>query len=1194
MIFYQLKKNCDQKHPYPPPIYCSQNINWRFHAKLFYKSFVIFFILIASASTSAKAQNITIKADQATLRSVMNKIEQQSGYDFWYNRGSINESEKISIDVKDQTLQTVLKNLFSPRRLSFELVDKTIFLKPAISMTQENLPKSKTEIQGIVVDTDGKPIPNATIKIKATNVTTIANESGAFKILSLTDDGALIVSSLGFSTNETAFSLSNIPLRIVLSVGENKLEDVQVVSTGYQNLPKEIATGSFSKPNKEMLNARVAQDIISKLEGITNGLVFNRNTLSTAAGKSDIAIRGRSTIFANDQPLIVIDNFPYNGDIGGINPNDVETITVLKDAAAASIWGVRAGNGVIVITTKRGKAGQDLNISLNSNLTVFNRVDPFYNPNYLPSAEYIGLETFLFKNGKYDSQINDVTNYPVVSPVVQILNRQRNGAPQEDMQRQLQELGLNDYRNEELKYFYQKQISQQHQIAISGTTRKTNYYFSSGYDQTRSGLIGNGSERLTIRSENNFHLLNNLDINAGINYIRSESQSDNTFATISAGTYFLPYYTLADNNGLPRVFDRDYNNTFKQTALTRGYLNWDYLPLDELGKFPSLSRSSDIRFTTGIKYTFITGLDIESKYQFQQIDDLGKVYDGPDSYRARNLINQYSIITSNRVTGYNAAPGGILTQTDGKTIANNFRTQLNFTRSFGIHSVSALLGYEISELTTELAGNTYYGYNDELGTFTQVNSSTTFNLNPTGTGTLSTYNALTSKLDRFRSTFANLGYGFADRYLLSATARIDGSNYFGVVTNQKNVPLWSLGVRWIANKEKFYKADWLPKLALRISFGYNGNLDKGNSGITTFRYSTNGALYTNQTYANIVNIGNPELRWEKIGILNLGIDFSTKNDIISGSLEYYHKKGKDILGDKTFPGSTGISTLRGNYSDMLANGFDLSISSRNLIGAFAWNTSLLISRVKDKVTQYGVIDPFSVNYVGGSYNSQPVLSRPVYGIYSYPSAGLDPVNGDPRGYLINEVSKNYNAIINSTTIQQLEFNGPARPTLFGGLNNRFTYKSIALAFNISYKLGYYFRRPSVNYYNMYNRLSMSMNKDYLDRWQKPGDEAVTKIPSMAPYNVTALRDQFYQGTSATVESGNHIRLQDISLSYTVSQFVRPKTPFKEIQFYVYANNLGILWRENNYGLDPDIVPSANNRTSNITPKSLSLGVKATF
>jgi TonB-dependent SusC/RagA subfamily outer membrane receptor len=369
----------------------------------------------------SNAQTITIKANKNTLRSVMNKIEQQSGYDFWYNKGSINESEKISIDIKEQSLEAALKTLLIPRKLSFEIVDKTIFLKPLTGKTPDNPSKSIINIEGAVVDKQDKPIPNATIKIKGTTIMTSADESGQFKISSLNDNGILIATSLGYHLTEMPFSLNNRVLKIILDNGETRLEDVQIVSTGYQNIPKERATGSFTQVSESLFNEQVSPNILNRLETIASGV----SAFSSGTNAKQFMVRGLSTLTGPAGPLIVVDNFPYEGDITNLNPNEVASITVLKDAAAASIWGSKAGNGVIVITTKKGKLNQATRVEMNSNITIGSKPNLDYLTT-ISSADYIDFEQSLFNKGFYDSQITSTTN-PLLSPVVQLLVKQRNG-----------------------------------------------------------------------------------------------------------------------------------------------------------------------------------------------------------------------------------------------------------------------------------------------------------------------------------------------------------------------------------------------------------------------------------------------------------------------------------------------------------------------------------------------------------------------------------------------------------------------------------------------------------------------------------------------------------------------------------------------------------------------------------------------
>ncbi|WP_316814316.1 SusC/RagA family TonB-linked outer membrane protein [Pedobacter heparinus] len=1080
-------------------------------------------------SLAVKAQKFDYTHKNIPLVTLFNEIKQQTGFSVAWNEKDFNVNRQVDVRYNGVELKKVLDDISAKLHFSYAILGKMIVVKDKRIAANPG--------QSLSAKPEDKPAP--TVQQREVN-----------------------------------------------------LQQIEIVSTGYQKTPKERATGSFVLVDSSQLNRRVSSDILGRLEGITSGLLFNKNTLISNSGNLDLSIRGRSTIYANDQPLIILDNFPFYGDFNSINPNDVANITVLKDAAAASIWGVRAGNGVIVITTKKGKYGQSLNISLNTNLTVSGKPDLFYNPNYLNSSDFIDIERFLFNNGKYDAALADNVNYPVVSPVVRILNQQRLGQPAAETEKQLDALRTNDIRNEELKYFYRKPVSQQYFLNISKGTAKSSHYFSAGYDKYLYSLVNNKNNRYTLNTQHTVKLLKNLELSAGLSYVRTTGKIDSTIASISSSSNFTPYYMYKDANGNPTIFEMQYSNEFNVSQQEKGFLDWSYSPLNELSLSPTSIKGNDLRMNGSLKYTFLPGLSAEMKYQYQRISNSAELISGLEARLTRNLINQYAILTAGKVSGYNVPMGAIQYQTTANATAQNFRAQLNYEREWQKHAVSAIAGYELSEFDSQANKYTRYGYDAASGNSISVDTITTFSLNPSGSGKINTGADLFGKLDRIRSAFANAAYTYDYKYTVSASARMDGSNYFGVKTNQKNVPLWSVGALWHLNREGFYKSEWLPVLKLRASYGFNGNLDKNNTGITTFKYNVLNAMYTNLPYSNIMNIGNPELRWEKIGIANFALDFGLKDQAVSGRIEYFFKNGLDMLGDKSFPSSTGIKVLRGNYSKMKSNGLDITLNSKNLNGKVKWQTNFLFSTVHDRVSLYDVIEPNSIYYVG-KYSAIPVFDRPVYGIYSYRWAGLDPLNGDPRGYINGEISKDYNNIIDGTKPEDLEYNGPARPTIFGALNNTFSYNRFTLGINISYKMGYYFRKQSINYYNMYNGdLSSSMNSDFTQRWQNIGDENNTNIPSIGNYNDDNTRDRFYNGSSATILKGDHIRLQDISLSYDfdASKWIR----IKQIQLYIYANNLGILWKANAASLDPDLVPGPGERLVNPVSKSFSFGLKANF
>ncbi|WP_175549643.1 STN domain-containing protein [Chryseobacterium polytrichastri] len=300
--------------------------------------FIMLFTSLLAAATNLRAQNVTIEAKAVPMYQVFKQIEKQTGFLFWYKGKMLGKSTPITISITNMPLKAALDKIFSDIPFSYEIVGETIVVKEKTAVKEKAKEKqSRKTVTGIVTDEKGEPLAGVGIKLKGINIAASTDSKGVFSIDVPDQDAVLQFSYVGYETYEQTVSESTT-LVIKLKENPNQLEGIEVVSTGYQRIPKERATGSFAAVNNELLNRRVSPNIIDRLEGTVPGLMFNRNTAASSSG-TDINIRGHSTLFANDQPLIIVDNFPYDGDISNINPNDVESITVLKDAAAASIWG---------------------------------------------------------------------------------------------------------------------------------------------------------------------------------------------------------------------------------------------------------------------------------------------------------------------------------------------------------------------------------------------------------------------------------------------------------------------------------------------------------------------------------------------------------------------------------------------------------------------------------------------------------------------------------------------------------------------------------------------------------------------------------------------------------------------------------------------------------------------------------------
>ncbi|QEM12369.1 SusC/RagA family TonB-linked outer membrane protein [Mucilaginibacter rubeus] len=1064
---------------------------------------------------------------------------------------------------------------------------------------QEISPRKPTTVTGRVTDERGKPLPSATVRYGPDQQITYTDQEGRFS-LRLSGRTELTVSYTGYQR----LTITADPAKPALPdirMQPAKLEIQQViVSTGYQNIARERATGSFVHLDSAVINRRTGPDVLSRLEGVVPGLLFNRNTSTAAGNTADLSIRGHSTLFSNDQPLVVIDNFPYDGDLNNINPNDVASITILKDAAAASIWGVRSGNGVIVITTKKGRAGQPTAIEFNANLTSGDKPNLYYDPNYLNAGEFIGLEQNLFKTGYYDGALK--TGYQVVSPVVALLNKARSGAiSQTDADQQIAAMKGYDIRRDESEYLLRRSFSQQYNLNFRGGGPNSDYYFSAGYDQNNAALRGNTNDRLTINSNYNFSPFKNLKLSAGINYIKNTAALNSTLSdlnSIRGKSMIYPYARLADDAGNPLATVKDFSQAFVDNPGNTGFLDWNYRALDELHNSNHHSGSIDTRLNFGLNYRFFTHFTADIKYQYERAESTDRTIYSQDSYYARNLINQYAQTTADGSLSFPVPLGGIRMDGSSALASHRIRGQLNYSGRVGKGGqLNAIAGTEWSGENTESTSETpAYGYNPATGAFSgSVNYADYFGLNPRQLGSAQIPNGqfFGKRTDNFISYFGNAAYSFLGRYTVSASGRIDRSNLFGVHANQKAVPLYSAGFTWNIAEEKFYHVDWLEQLRLRGTFGYNGNINKSATAVTTIRQQSN-SYFSGLPYAVIANPGNPDLRWEKDRMINLGLDFGLKNQAITGTVEFYFKKGVNLFGNASVAPSTGFLTFFGNTAETKGHGADVTINSRNIqTGAFSWQTNFQYSYAIDKVTQYNAqlrTLAFLQQGAGNSGTITPLVGQPLFGIYSFRSGPLTHETGDPQGYLNGALSTDYAAVIAGTTVKDLHYNGPSRPTSFGSLWNTFSYKQLSLSFNLIYKLGYYIRRSSVQYGSLYS--NWLGNQDYTRRWQQPDDEARTLIPSMPKTPVNPNRDLFYTFSDALVDKGDHIRLKDINISYDLTKVFGPKGPFSHINVYAYVNNVAILWRANPDHLDPDVFTTPGGGTTALPlPRTFAVGLK---
>lgn len=1046
-----------------------------------------------------------------------------------------------------------------------------------------NILVAQKTISGKVYDEQTKlPLEGVTVKIK-NGASVHTDSAGYFAIRYNIPAPTLLLSSVGYYSLEIKAGAKQDAFFLKPHAVEM---DQVTVSTGYQQLPKERSTGSFEKIDNKLLNRAVGTNILNRLEGVTSSLYFSK-----VLGTPQLFIRGLSTIQGNTAPLIVLDNFPYDGDINNINPNDVESITVLKDAAAASIWGARAGNGVIVITTKKGKYAQPSRLSFSSTLTVEQRPDIYKDRNFINSKDYISLEKYLFARGQYDGDLVDTYSYPVVSPVVEILSRERAGTiSSTEADAQINALSGNDVRSDYEKYFYRKAVTQNYSLGLSGGSEKINYVLNAGFDKNQLALTGNDTRRNNFYSAVNIKPFRNLEVSSSITYTDSKSANNGIGSVYPGGGKgnIYPYARLADDSGHAIAVVKDYRYGYLDTAGSGLLEDWYYRPLDEIKNEIHTARTREILLNLAISYQFNKQLSLQVLGQYQQSNNESRDFYNSNSYFARNLVNQYTNIIDGSPV-YNIPPGGVLDKTYSAVSAYSLRTQVNYNAAFGSFSqLNMIAGAETRENKMSSQGNRVYGYNDNILTYSNVDY---VNLVPLydnlGYGYVPDNSSFASIDNRYVSFYANAAYSYKNKYTVSASVRKDASNLFGVNTNQKWNPFWSTGFGWKVSDESFYHVGWLPVLKVRITYGYSGNINNGLSALAIITYSSLPASVTNLPFAFATEPSNPDLRWERTGTINYGIDFATQKDRLSGSIEYYIKKSSDLLTlvpiDPTL-GAQG-SFLTKNAADLTANGIDIKLNSRWQFGEVKWEGQLLFSYIRNKVTRYLLEYDNKSAYVTSGEIITPLAGKDPYSLISYQWGGLDPVNGDPIGYIDGKPSKDYVSLVQPKTFNDLVVKGTTRPPYYSSFRNSFYYKGFGLSANVVFKWGFYFRRSALGYYSLFNY--WNMNSEYAQRWQKPGDDKTTNVPSLI-YPADVNRDIFYGNSEATVEKGDNIRLQDVRLSYDLPTKLTGKKVMNELQLFLYLNNVGIIWRANKLGIDPDYgmgLPA---------PRSISIGLKANF
>ncbi|HEY8957418.1 MAG TPA: SusC/RagA family TonB-linked outer membrane protein [Chitinophaga sp.] len=1138
---------------------------------------IAFFMLIAlQVAAGSYAQQVSLSLRKAPLQQLFREVKKQTGYVFFYDDALLQRDATITISLHNVPLKAALDSCFKDQPFTWEMVNKNIYLRRKAAAGPLHLPTvvALQQVTGKVLDNAGQPLPQATVKLLPLGKGAITDETGSFSFKDIPPGSYILeITSVGYErytlsvevNNSEALELGSLQLKLSVA----KLTEITVVNTGYQRLPRERAAGSFSVINQASLDKRSNFNIQTYLQGQVPGLLTNTN--------GSMTIRGTSTLHADASPLIVIDGFPVERNLNTINPNDVESITVLKDASAASIWGVRAANGVIVIQTKRGAASRKpLDVSFNASVSVAAKPDLSKLP-LASSSSFIGFEKY-----KVDNKLTTFFGKPrnALTPVADAyLNNPANADHIADS------LGRYNAYDDFNRLFIRNALRQQYGISIGAKGEKSSTRASFNYDNTPDYMKRTGDERFSADLFQTAAITRHLHLDMGLNFVMINSA--NNGLVLNDMSKLLPYQQLLDANGNYLPQPRTFYQADKDALVAAGYpYNWDYNLVQEFRNHDNQTRSRNITAVAGITYLISKSFAFNASYQYENYGSTNTLLQNEELYDVRNQVN-FSTIVKNGQLISGLPKGSIYSLAESKLQTHTLRSQLKFDGELGnpLHQLTAIGGLEVREVSGNASSQTKYGYDPETLQFANLDYINGYT-NILGSKVyIRDASVFTDTRNRFVSIYSNAGYTFNDKYSVNASARLDKTNLFGSSNKYRNVWLWSSGVSWQAHKEDFMDNSPFSSLILRATYGINGNVDRSTSPFLIAKVAKD--PQTNLNYGFISNPANPLLRWEKTTVTNIGVDYALKNNRIKGSIEYYRRYSTDLLGDATINGTYGFNSAYVNYASMRNKGLDATIAALIVNRAVTFTATLNYSYNANKVMK---VD-FPNQTVGAYTAGVAQAGLPLNYLYSYRWAGLSNT-GAPQVFDEKNNVTDYTKEMNNTAA--LVYQGTTVPPHYGGLFFDVGYKGLTLTAGFIYKMGNHFRIPQLQYTPLFENVAQ-VHKDWDQRWQKAGDELHTNIPAM-PASQTGLNvyDSYTRNADINVATASAIRFNELLLNYTLPKQLTAGLHANRINLALQGRNLGV-YLFNKQKIDPEYATDLSTGNFLLAPPAeFTFSIKANF
>lgn len=1186
---------------------------------------VFLFVTFLSVSASSLAQKTTIRVNNTSLKQVFREIRQKMGYTFVFNEQIVNKEGKVSLDITSDDIHEILNKCLENTSLNYEIQgDVIVILFQEKQITKEE-EKGVVKITGNVKDKNGSPLPGVTVLVKGTTVGVATDVNGNYSIvLPEIKEPVLVFSFIGMKTEEIGANKKVI--NVVMHESAEQLEEV-VVNTGYQTINVRNLTSSVSSVKAEDILVAGMTSIDAALEGRIPDLLLMSNS-GEVGSTPRICIRGTSTLLGNREPLWVLDGIiltdPVRVDptdlnnpdyiniignaISGINPQDIERIDVLKDASATALYGTRAANGVIVVTTKKGRSGK-ARLSYNHTSKLTRR--PRYSDrdiNLMNSQERV----------RFGKELTDM-HYIFPEGMVMVgyegaFYRLQTGSS--NYEQFMNEVNFYEKVNTDwFDVLTRDAYSHGHNISISGGSDDMRYYTSIGYDRENGVSKTTYTERYTALINLNTELFGKLrlgfQLNGNIQKKNHLMESINTMDYAYNTTRALPCY----NEDGSLFF---YENRYYSHANHPGK-KYRFNILNEINNSSNEYDGEGLSARLDLKYNIMEGWDINVLGSYNRSSTLQEKWWGEKTQYVAMLrdaeVDEKPLTDAEG--GYCELPyGGVLLTTNSISSGYTFRVQSDFRHLFGSdvhHLFTVSVGFETNSSKYKSYSDEKRGFMKDRGLqFTDATGITLSDYVRYESWIKKNHLTISDNLTNMLAGYATVSYSYENHFTLNVNGRFDASNKFGSRSNEKFLPVWSVSGMWNGKENLLKNVEFVSNLQLRASFGIQGNMLDDQSPNLIIRKGTIDANY-GQNISNVERFPNPNLRWEQTNSLNLTLDVELFASRLAISGSYFLKKTKDCFTD------VEISPLNGFYSYVMNNGnltnkgYNLGISGTPIrTDNFTWQVNTYWSGNYNEVKAQTTEDYSISDYLDGR---ALMNGKPVGTFYSYKFLGLNPSNGVP---VFDDWEERRNQLVGKSLDEVvklvLEDSGSREPKFFGSFSTSLTYKNVSLQASFVYSLG-----SKIRLFSLYNPIiegissDVNVRKEFTNRWQVSGDELRTNVPvilSPADPDYDNYREHYckepglnianfasnvwdmYDKSNLRVVSGDYLKCNSITMRYSFSPNLLQKTPFSSAYITLNATNVFTISAKELKGQDPTQAGFAKPNLS-IRP-AYSLGLNVSF